>query len=267
MRGIGHRARRGRSIVVGVLASLAVIVLAGCAARDDSVSGRVGILHSEEWAEEDLLEMRGVGSDPPEPRSRGISPVADPVVRPIVTPAGSMDGSTGGSTVGSATSAERGIATVLDRSLGSVPYTHSLRVELEFLRPIVGPTWIGHYANEEDSHLEHVVRWEPALQGQAVRATKHVEGLDFSSETLYHWDPQSQDVAFVSITNRGQLSRGVARLEDGRVVLDGQQMSVSGAVPYRRTYEVLPDGTLTDRFYLEVEGQWVERHVIVHFRR
>ncbi len=137
-----------------------------------------------------------------------------------------------------------------------------LREELTFFAPLVGTTWVGHYSNAEVAHFVHAVRWEPVLSGRAVRATKRVEELDFSMETLCYWDAGSGQVRFLSLTNRGQLLRGSASWSDGLVELTGEQIADTGATPFMQTYRVLTNGELEDRFYLKGQGEWVEQHLI-----
>ena len=58
---------------------LTALVVSGCATRDDSVTGRVKTLHSDEWTEDESLEMRGAGHAPLEPEyPRDVPPVVTP---------------------------------------------------------------------------------------------------------------------------------------------------------------------------------------------
>ena len=58
---------------------LAALVVSGCATRDRSVTGRVKTLHSDEWTEDESLEMRGAGHAPLEPEyPREVPPIVTP---------------------------------------------------------------------------------------------------------------------------------------------------------------------------------------------
>jgi hypothetical protein len=58
---------------------LTAVVVSGCATRDRSVTGRVKTLHSDEWTEDESLEMRGAGHAPLEPEyPRQVPPIVTP---------------------------------------------------------------------------------------------------------------------------------------------------------------------------------------------
>jgi len=134
---------------------------------------------------------------------------------------------------------------------------------LAILGPFIGETFVGHYSNPEDSHYVHVVTFEPILDGQAVRMSKTVDELSFAMETLYYWDEERQQVAFLSTTNKGQVSRGVVLPDNGRVVLQGESVRQNGNREYKQSYHVSSEGTLEDRFFLKSGDAWQQRHLIV----
>jgi hypothetical protein len=127
----------------------------------------------------------------------------------------------------------------------------------------VGHSFVGHYSNPEDSHYVHVLKIEPTLDGHAVRISKNVEELSFEMETLFYWDAEKQQVAYLSTTNKGQTSRGLVRSENNQLILDGENILQGGNREYRQSYEVLSTGTLEDRFYLKSGDEWQQRHLIV----
>lgn len=135
---------------------------------------------------------------------------------------------------------------------------------LAVLQPLLGQEWIGHYVDSPDSHLTHTVRWENILDGTAVLKTKSVPDANFVSQTYFYWDDRQQVVAFLTLTNRGQVSRGVVGESLGRVVEHGVSMTKGGATEFRLSVEVLPDGRLRDVFERLVDGSWREGHVIVY---
>ncbi len=127
----------------------------------------------------------------------------------------------------------------------------------------VGHSFVGHYSNPEDSHYVHVLRIEPTLDGHAVRISKNVEELSFEMETLFYWDAEKQQIAYLSATNKGQTSRGTVILDSGQIILNGENVRKDGNREYRQSYEVLSTGTLEDRFYLKSDDEWQQRHLIV----
>ncbi len=135
--------------------------------------------------------------------------------------------------------------------------------ELEVFGPLVGQTWVGHYSNPEDSHYVHVLRFETILDGRAVRMSKNVDELFFELETLYYWDEEKQQIAYVSTTNKGQVSRGVIILDSGEVVLNGESVRQGGNQEYKQSFRVTDEGILEDRSFLKSGDQWQQRHLIV----
>ncbi len=75
----GFEMVRGVAVALLLAVTSTVVVVSGCATRDDSVGGRVETLHSDEWTEDELLEMRGPDHAPLEPEyPRGVPPVVTP---------------------------------------------------------------------------------------------------------------------------------------------------------------------------------------------
>jgi hypothetical protein len=133
---------------------------------------------------------------------------------------------------------------------------------LEFLQPLIGQKWLGHFSNPEDAYLNHYNEWESILEGQAVKATKQVPEVNFTRETLYYWDPESKQVQFLSVTSKGQVSRGTVTAESGLITLLGVNLSESGRKQFKTTYELLTTGELLDRFYVQTGQDWRQGHLI-----
>ena len=133
---------------------------------------------------------------------------------------------------------------------------------LGFLSDITGRVWLGHYSNAEDAHYNHAVRWSAELDGKAVRVEKKVSELNFMMETVFFWDPEIQKISFVSLTNRGQVSRGTAVEEDGKLVLLGVSKAEGDSRDFKMSYCLMPDGSLEDRFFIKKGEEWQQRHLI-----
>ena len=138
----------------------------------------------------------------------------------------------------------------------------ALSEHLQFLRPLVGRAWVGHYADAETAHFVHVLKWESVHGGSSLRMIKKVEELDFAMETLYYWDAHSSNVAYVTVTNRGQVSTGTAVAQGDTIQLLGQDLTAEGQMGYRYTFYVTDEGILEDRFYRPAGDGWEERHLI-----
>jgi hypothetical protein len=133
---------------------------------------------------------------------------------------------------------------------------------LELLRPLMNREWVGHYTDEETAHFIHQVAWDAVCGGGAVRMTKLVDELDFAAETLYYWNAVSAEVAYVTVTNRGQVSVGTAAAAGDTIELLGHDLTEEGEVAYRYTFCISDDGILEDRFYRWGGVRWEERHLI-----
>jgi hypothetical protein len=148
---------------------------------------------------------------------------------------------------------------VVDIAAALLSVTRGLDPRFEFLESVLGKRWTGRYVpTEPDEQFDHVIEWKPILGGAAIRCTKRVAELDFEMETIYYTEPESNSIAFVSLTNRGQTSRGTVRSEDGGFVLLGSDPRRE----FRYTFKVRPDGVLEDRFYLQDDGGWSQGHLI-----
>ena len=112
----------------------------------------------------------------------------------------------------------------------------ALSDHLLFLSPLVAREWVGHYTDEETAHFIHALRWESVFGGNVVRMTKQVEELDFAMETLYYWNADSAHVAYVTVTNRGQVSTGTAAALGDTIELLGQDLTAEGQKVYRYTF-------------------------------
>ncbi|UCG52809.1 MAG: hypothetical protein JSW58_04450 [Candidatus Latescibacterota bacterium] len=138
---------------------------------------------------------------------------------------------------------------------------------LRMLKRLTGATWVGHFVNSSDSELTHVIRWEPILNGNAIRSTKDVAALDFKMETLYFWDWENETISFLRLTSRGIFSRGTVVLEDDRITLLGTGVTSKGVSEFKQTFEIRSEGTLQDCFYRRDNGQWLQGHLIEYTRQ
>jgi len=137
-----------------------------------------------------------------------------------------------------------------------------LSEHLRFLEPLIGQEWVGHYTDEEAAHFIQELRWESICGGHVVRLSKEVEELDFTMETLYYWNADSSHVAYVTVTNRGQVSTGTVAALGDTIELLGQDLTAEGQMAYRYTFCIVGDGVLEDRFYRPTGDGWEERHLI-----
>ena len=151
------------------------------------------------------------------------------------------------------------IAVVLGTSISAEG--QDLDKSLQMFDPLIGKSWIGHYVGR-DEELDHFIRWEPILNGKAVREIKDVPELGFSLERVYYYDWGLEQLSFLALTSRGFISRGSASLDEGRILLTGVSVRPDGSAGFRIAFEVTPEGLLQDRFYLKKGDTWDQRHLI-----
>jgi hypothetical protein len=63
----------------------------------------------------------------------------------------------------------------------------------------------------------------------------------------------------MSLTNRGQQTHGTVRLDDGRIVMNGDRPD---GRPFVLSFEILADGRLRDKFFNVIEGDLQQGHLI-----
>ncbi len=134
------------------------------------------------------------------------------------------------------------------------------------LAPLVGTCWTGRFVSTPAPPFDHEIEWSATLGGHVVKWVKWVEELDFTMETSFYWDAEAETIAFTQLASNGNHSRGTATSEDGRMTLMGLSIRPSGFVEFRQTFEIMPDGTLEDRYYSRGADGWIPEHVIVYER-
>jgi hypothetical protein len=151
--------------------------------------------------------------------------------------------------------------------VASVGSSQELDEHLLLLEPFARYTWVGHFVESPDSGLVHVVRWEPVLNGAVIKSTKEVTTLNFRMETLCFWDWEKGEISFLQLTSRGIFSRGTVAIAEDKMTLTGRSIRPDGAVEFKQTFEIRPDGTVHDYFYQRDDGEWKLGHRIVYTRQ
>jgi hypothetical protein len=138
---------------------------------------------------------------------------------------------------------------------------------LSFLQPLLGVDWVGGYVGEGSPDLEIVLRFEPILDGNAVRYTRAAARADFASVTHIFWNAGRRETCFLSLNNRGMVEEGVAVFEEGKIILRGKSHRADHTVEFETTLEIDVQGTLRDTFQRSQDGKWVTGHVQEFVRR
>ena len=129
---------------------------------------------------------------------------------------------------------------------------------------LVGSSWTGRFLSTPAPPFDHEIEWSAALGGHVVKWLKWVDELEFAMETAFYWDAAVETIAFTQLASNGIHSRGTVEAEGGKIALVGFSIRPSGAVEFRQTFEIMPDGTLEDRYYSRGSDGWIPEHVIVY---
>ncbi|MBU8869596.1 MAG: hypothetical protein KOO60_01860 [Gemmatimonadales bacterium] len=150
-------------------------------------------------------------------------------------------------------------------SFSSSVFATELDEHLRDLKPLMGAEWVGGYAGEKASadalELEFVLRFEPILGGKVVLYSREVEAANFSGVTHFFWNPQRSEVCYINLNNRGIVEEGFVESDSGGIVLHGKSYWSDRTVEVKTTLMIDANGTLTDTFMRQENGQWVEGHV------
>jgi len=98
----------------------------------------------------------------------------------------------------------------------AAPEPPKLDSHLEPLRPLLGKTWKGPFANSKpDKPTVDVARWERALNGKAVRVLHSINDGVYGGETLIVWDPKKNVLESHYFTTAGFTTTGTVTFRDG----------------------------------------------------
>lgn len=131
-----------------------------------------------------------------------------------------------------------------------------------FLKPLLDRKWTGQYQDPPGRDVVHEVSWELVQQGHAIRFTREVPAGDFSKESLYYWDAESDRIVFITISSTGNLAKGTVVVEDDMLILEGISYRGNESPTFRQTFQMLEDGTLEDMYYTLVHGKAYQGHRI-----
>jgi hypothetical protein len=137
---------------------------------------------------------------------------------------------------------------------------------LEPFRPLLQKTWQGTFKNSKpDRPTIDVMRWERALNGEAVRVLHSINDGAYGGETLIVWDAKRQCVAYYYFTTAGFMTRGTMTVEDGKIISHEIVSGSSGGVKeVKGTSQLLPDGTFQVKTEHLENSQWQPGHEVTY---
>ncbi len=142
----------------------------------------------------------------------------------------------------------------------------TLAPQLEVLRPYLGKTWKGYFADSTpEKPMYDISTWERALNGQAVRNLHSVNDGEYGGESIIFWDSSKQSLVYFYFTTASFYTTGTMSFEDGKVIsheyVTGNQ---NGITEVKSIAEVLSDGKLHNKSQYFQNGQWVDGHEITY---
>lgn len=155
--------------------------------------------------------------------------------------------------------------------LAAEPPTLTLAKELEPFRPFL-KTWKGTFIGSTNPNpMSDTIRFERALNGQAIRVIHSVNDGIYGGETLIVWNPQSKKIETFYFTTGGDRSEGTMEIDkDGSISSiesfkgEDPKDDPNSVTKARAITKLLPDGRIHVKSeYLKKSG-WVPGHEIIY---
>ena len=156
------------------------------------------------------------------------------------------------------------VAVVLGIALGAVPTASQMIPELEPFAPLLDHTWKAVFDSETGAG--DVVRWEPALAGQAIQITHSIADGDYGGVTYVMWDAEAEALAYTYFTTAGFFTRGTMWFDDDGS-LQSQEFvtgTADGVTEVRATQELREDGSLRVVTRLLRDGTWEDAGDVIY---
>ncbi len=142
-------------------------------------------------------------------------------------------------------------------------FGQALDKNLEILEPLVNKNWVGYLkALDSDKMIELPRRWDVIWDGKAVKFSSYVQELSNFSEGYLYWDPEKKEIATFRINNKGTITKGHVKKEDGKILMYGYIMFSDRTLEFRNTFEITDDGRLIDRWFRFEDGEWKAGHIV-----
>jgi prepilin-type processing-associated H-X9-DG protein len=141
----------------------------------------------------------------------------------------------------------------------------NLEEHLLGFKPLLAKRWIGHYSPDSEG-LTHLLSVEVILSGRAIRLSKEVPEIGYSSEMLIFWNPATSTVELLSLTSNGHVNRGTVLFTDGSVELHMWKDGRTETPQTRLVFKLGTDGSLYDEFFRQTTDGWQLGHLVIYNR-
>jgi hypothetical protein len=118
-----------------------------------------------------------------------------------------------------------------------------LRKELDILKPLVGKTWICEMTDPSGRQTLHMLRrYEPMHDGKILKIYQECRELNSQMDGYYYYDPDKKEIAFLTLTNNGNIMIGNVKEEDGKILSYGHVIFSDKKLEFKNTYELTSKG-------------------------
>ncbi len=137
----------------------------------------------------------------------------------------------------------------------------TLRKELDILKPLVGKTWICEMTDPSGRQTLHLLRlYEPMHDGKILKVYQECRELNSQMDGYYYFDPDKKEIAFLTLTNNGNITIGNVKEEGGKILRYGQVIFSDKKLAFRETYGLTSEGEVIDQYFRFEDGEWRAGH-------
>ena len=136
-----------------------------------------------------------------------------------------------------------------------------LRKELDILKPFVGKTWISETTDPSGQNVLHLLcKYEPMHDGKILKYYQECKELNSQTDGYFYYDSDKKDIAYLLLTNNGNITVGNVKEEDGKILKYGNVIFPDRKLEFRNTNEIKADGSVEDKYSRFEDGEWKAGH-------
>lgn len=147
--------------------------------------------------------------------------------------------------------------------VSSAGFAGNLDDSLFGFEPLLAKGWVGHYSPDSEG-LTHILSVEAILSGRAIRLSKEVPEIGYSSETVIFRNPATSALELLSLTSKGHVTRGLVSFTGGAVELLMWPEGSAETPQSRLVFKLGKDGRLYDEFFRRTSDGWRRGHLVVY---
>jgi hypothetical protein len=134
----------------------------------------------------------------------------------------------------------------------------NLAAELEPLRVMLDGPWRGEFKNPAgEKPVADVMKWERALNGQAIRITHSLNDGAYGGESFVTWDAAKKSIVYHYFTTAGFRTEGTMELAgDGKIKMSEKVIGNAGGATEVRSMAEMKDGTFLIKSEHLRDGKW-----------